>query len=40
MVPQIIDGISGVRDYALDPAAAHRLWKLSQELLDTARHHR
>lgn len=37
VVPEIINGIHGVRDYALDPAAATRLWDVSLELLTTAR---
>ena len=37
VVPQIIDGLHGVRDYALDPAAATRLWDTSVALLDAAR---
>jgi len=37
LVPEIIHGIHGVRDYALDPAAATRLWDVSLELLTTAR---
>lgn len=36
VVPEI-HGISGVRDYALDPVAARRLWEVSLELLDAAR---
>ena len=36
VVAQISDGISGVRGYALDAAAAHRLWEVFQELLETA----
>ena len=32
-----IQGIHGVRDYALDPDAARRLWDVSLELLDQAR---
>lgn len=37
VVDEIVDGISGVRDYALDPAAAERLWDISVELLRVAR---
>ena len=37
IVSQIIDGLHGVRDYALDPAAAARLWDVSLELLAAAR---
>jgi hypothetical protein len=33
VVPQIVDGLHGVRDYALDPVAAARLWDVSTELL-------
>ncbi len=33
VVPAIIDGVHGVRDYALDPAAADRLWDESLRLL-------
>ncbi len=36
VVPEI-EGISGVRDYALDPDAAGRLWDGSLELLEAAR---
>lgn len=36
VVPQIIDGLYGVRDYALDPAAAAQLWDVSIELLAQA----
>ncbi len=37
VVPEIVDGISGVRDYALDPDAARRLWDVSLDLLTKAR---
>lgn len=37
VVPQIIDGLYGVRDYALDPASATRLWDKSVQLLDGQR---
>ncbi|WP_434993475.1 SDR family NAD(P)-dependent oxidoreductase [Arthrobacter sp. Ld5] len=37
MVPDIVDGVHGVRSYALDPANAERLWDVTQELLDGAR---
>ena len=37
VVPEIIDGISGVRAYALDPDAARRLWDVSLDLLARAR---
>ena len=33
VVPQIVDGLHGVRAYALDPVAAARLWNVSTELL-------
>lgn len=33
VVPEIIDGVHGVRDYALDPEAADRLWEVSVKLL-------
>lgn len=33
VVPEIVDGLHGVRDYALDPVAARRLWDVSAELL-------
>ncbi len=33
VVPQIIDGLNRMRDYALDPAAAARLWDVSVELM-------
>lgn len=36
-VPEIVDGVSGVRDWALDPVAAARLWEVSLELLASAR---
>jgi len=37
VVPEIIGGTHGVRDYALDPAHATRLWNVSLELLHAAR---
>ena len=37
VVPEIVDGIHGVRSYALDPDAATRLWDVSLELLRAAR---
>ena len=37
VVEDIVDGLHGVRDYALDPAAADRLWEVSLELLAAAR---
>ena len=37
VVPAIVDGVYGVRDYALDPVAAERLWEVSLDLLATAR---
>lgn len=37
VVPEIVDGVHGVRGYALDPSDAERLWTVSTELLDTAR---
>lgn len=37
VVPAIVDGSHGVRGYALDPAAAERLWEVSVELLESAR---
>lgn len=37
VVEEIVDGVHGVRDYALDPAAAERLWEVSVELLRVAR---
>ena len=36
VVPEIVAGLHGVRDYALDPAAATRLWDVSAELLEGA----
>ena len=36
-VVSVIRGLTGVRDYALDPVAARRLWEVSLELLDAAR---
>jgi NAD(P)-dependent dehydrogenase (short-subunit alcohol dehydrogenase family) len=38
VVDAIVDGLHGVRAYALDPARAERLWEVSLELLDAARH--
>lgn len=38
VVPTIIDGVHGVREYALDPEAARRLWDVSLALLETAGH--
>ena len=32
VAPDIVDGVHGVRDYALDPAA-NRLWEVSLRLL-------
>lgn len=37
VVPEIENGISGVRSYALDPANARRLWGVSLHLLSAAR---
>lgn len=37
VVPEIVDGLHGVRSYALDPASAERLWEISETLLDGAR---
>lgn len=37
IVSHIVDGLHGVRDYALDPVAAARLWDESVELLRRAR---
>lgn len=37
-VGEIIDGLHGVRAYALDPDAAERLWDLSTKLINSARH--
>lgn len=37
VVPESVNGLSGVRSYALDPAAATRLWDVSLELLNEAR---
>ena len=36
VVPEIIDGLHGVRAYALDPVAATLLWDVSVELLERA----
>lgn len=33
VVADIVDGVRGVRDYALDPAAAERFWEESERLL-------
>ena len=33
VVPRIVDGLHGVREYALDPVAAQRLWDVSEQLL-------
>ncbi|MEG9248248.1 SDR family NAD(P)-dependent oxidoreductase [Arthrobacter sp. Soc17.1.1.1] len=33
VVPEIVDGLHGVRAYALDPSSAARLWEVSLELL-------
>ncbi|MGB3634022.1 MAG: SDR family NAD(P)-dependent oxidoreductase [Rubrobacteraceae bacterium] len=33
IVDEIVSGVHGVRDYALDPAAADRLWNVSRDLL-------
>ena len=33
VIDEIVDGLYGVRAYALDPAAATRLWDVSLELL-------
>ena len=35
MVPQVVDGLHGVRDHALDRVAA-RLWDAPVELLEQA----
>ncbi|WDF32757.1 SDR family NAD(P)-dependent oxidoreductase [Arthrobacter agilis] len=37
VVPAIIDGVSGVRPYALDPQNADRLWEVTLDLLGEAR---
>ena len=37
VVPAIVDGLHGVRAYALDPIAAERLWDVSLELLAASR---
>ncbi len=37
VVDDIVDGVHGVRDYALDPTAADRLWDVSLDFLATAR---
>lgn len=34
VVPKIVNGIYGVRDYALDPEASERLWETSLHLLE------
>ena len=36
-VVEQLHGIHGVMPHAVDPAAARRLWDVSQELVDTAR---
>jgi len=36
LVPTIVDGVHGVREYALDPIAAERLWEVSLRLLADA----
>ena len=36
-VVEQLDGLAGVLPHALDPAAARRLWDVSQDLLDAAR---
>jgi NAD(P)-dependent dehydrogenase (short-subunit alcohol dehydrogenase family) len=36
LVDEITDGLHGVREYALDPDAARRLWDVSVALLDAA----
>ena len=36
VVPEIVNGIHGVREYALDPEAAQKLWEVSVELLAKA----
>jgi NAD(P)-dependent dehydrogenase (short-subunit alcohol dehydrogenase family) len=38
VVEEIVDGLHGVRGYALDPDAARRLWEVSLDLLDKAGH--
>jgi len=37
IVPEIVDGLHGVRAWALDPVAADRLWDVSTALLDAER---
>ncbi|RIX28630.1 SDR family NAD(P)-dependent oxidoreductase [Amnibacterium setariae] len=37
IVPEVLDGLHGVRDWALDPVAAERLWDVSLALLDAER---
>ena len=37
VVPEIVDGLYGVRDYALDPVAALRLWDVSTDLVEEQR---
>jgi len=37
VVPATVDGMHGVRDHALDPVAAERLWEVSLQLLAAAR---
>jgi NAD(P)-dependent dehydrogenase (short-subunit alcohol dehydrogenase family) len=36
LVPEIVDGLHGVRDYALDPLNARRLWDVSVDLLEAS----
>jgi len=36
VVDEIVDGLHGVRVYALDSGAAQRLWDLSDELISSA----
>ncbi len=36
-VPELVDGLYGVRDFALDPVAARRLWDVSVEMLNSVR---
>lgn len=40
IVDAIIDGLHGVRAYALDPHRARQLWQTSTDLLATVRHNR
>ncbi|WP_033346202.1 SDR family NAD(P)-dependent oxidoreductase [Catenuloplanes japonicus] len=37
IVPEVVDGLHGVRDWALDPEAARRLWDVSTALTDAER---